>query len=281
MSLRRRRALRMVSDDAQGPFVAPGAFCGPFSPWCTTVRPQSGPERSLLNATRAPVLLSEKNNTWYIAPLRNLILSVPIYHFPNVVHYARNRQSRGPFRARMRARGVAGGCRDMPRWSFPAPMRDFQKLLVILLASACAGAAYGCLLRASPARSAELHAVYQALYAEGSEQGAACRLGQHALAGVLTNIFLETRTRFQNDHHRGPQHALGAKTTAAGRYMSYPRDYSREFRWRGGSSTRRPCLSSISPRLAPMMLELMPSVASDGFKAAIAHGCPTPPARPR
>lgn len=190
----------------------------------------------------------------------------------------------GPFPARMRAGGGVGGFRDMPRWSFPAPMRDFQKLLVILPASACAGVASGCLLRASSARSAELHAVYQALYAEGPERGAACRLGQHALASVLTNIFLETRTRLQNDHHCGPQHALGAKTTAAGRPAhSVPRwpPCSREFRWRGGFSTRGLRLSSISPWLAPVILELMPGVASDGFKAAIVRGCPTPPARPR
>ena len=200
----------------------------------------------------------------------------------------------GPFPARMRAGGGAGGFRDMPRWSFPAPMHDFQKLLVILPASACAGVASGCLLRASPARSAELHAVYQALYAEGPERGAACRLGQHALASVLTNIFLETRTRLQNDHHCGPQHALGAKTTAAGRPAHSvpkwppPRPHLlqssvlaparlfplRSIRW-SLFSHRRAVL------LLPVILEPMPSVASDGFKAAIVLGCPTPPARPR
>ena len=91
-------------------------------------------------------------------------------------------------------------------------MRDFQKLLVILPTSACYGTASGAFRRAAAGRPAEPHAVYQALYAEGPEREAARRLGQHALAGVLTNIFPETRTRPQIDRRRGPQRALDAKT---------------------------------------------------------------------
>ena len=100
-------------------------------------------------------------------------------------------------------------------------MRDFQKVLVISPASACAGVASGTLWRVLAGQPAEPHAIYQELYAEGPEREAARRPGQHTLAGGLTGIFLEARTRLQNDHHRGPQHTLGVKATAAaGRSMS-------------------------------------------------------------
>ena len=94
-------------------------------------------------------------------------------------------------------------------------MRDFQKVLVILPTSACVGVASGALWHVAVGQPAEPHAVYQALYADGPEREAARRPGQHALAGVLTNIFPEARTRCENDRRRGPQHALGSETTIA------------------------------------------------------------------
>ena len=94
-------------------------------------------------------------------------------------------------------------------------MRDFQKLLVISTTSACSGAASDALWRVPAGRSADPHAVYQELYAKGPERVTARRLGRHALAGGLTSIFSETRTRPQNDHRRGAQHAFAVKMTAA------------------------------------------------------------------
>ena len=126
-----------------------------------------------------------------------------------------------PFPTRMRARGGSGACRDRPRWPFPTRMRDFQKLLVISPTSACAGAASGVLLRVAARRPVEPHAVYQALYADGPEREAARRPGQHTLAGVLTSIFPEARTRCDNDHRR--RLATGGPTHSAPKRPS-PRD---------------------------------------------------------
>ena len=107
-------------------------------------------------------------------------------------------------------------------WSFLARVRDFRKVLVILPASACVGAVSGALWRVAAGRSADPHAVYQALYAEGPEREVARRLGQHTLAGVLTNIFPGTRTRLQNVYRRGAQHALGAKMSIASGHPARP-----------------------------------------------------------
>ena len=108
---------------------------------------------------------------------------------------------------------IPNGSLRPPAWSISLRVRAFRKVLVILPTSACSGAASGGLWRAPAGRSTEPHAVYQALYAKGPEREAARHPGQHTLAGGLTSIFSETRTRLQNDHRRGPQHALGAKTT--------------------------------------------------------------------
>ena len=97
------------------------------------------------------------------------------------------------------------------RRSFSVRMRDFQKLLVILPTSACAGRVPGVSRCAPSGRSPKRHVVYQALYAKGRGRWAARRLGWHALVGVLTNIFPETRIRREHDHHRRSQHALGSK----------------------------------------------------------------------
>ena len=94
-------------------------------------------------------------------------------------------------------------------------MRDFRKVLVILPTSACVGAASDALWRVAAGQPAEPQAIYQALYAKGPEREAARHPGQHTLAGGLTSIFSETRTRLQNDHRREPKHALGAKTTSS------------------------------------------------------------------
>ena len=94
-------------------------------------------------------------------------------------------------------------------------MRDFRKVLVILPTSACVGAASDALWRVAAGQPAEPQAIYQTLYADGPEREAARRSGKHTLVGVLTGIFPEPRTRPQNDHRRGPQHALDAKASAA------------------------------------------------------------------
>ena len=98
-------------------------------------------------------------------------------------------------------------------------MRDFRKVLVILPTSACVGAASDALWRVPAGRSADPHAVYQALYAEGSEREAARRPGQHTLAGGLTSIFPEARTRCEIDHRRQLPSSLGAKSVQT--YLRY------------------------------------------------------------
>ena len=98
-------------------------------------------------------------------------------------------------------------------------MRDFRKVLVILPTSACVGAASGGLWRVATERSVEPHAVYQELYAEGPERETARRPGQHTLAGGLTGIFPEARTRCEIDHRRQLPSSLGAKSAQT--YLRY------------------------------------------------------------
>ena len=140
----------------------------------------------------------------------------------------------------------------VPRRSFSARMRAFRKTLVISPANACPGAAPA---SESAPRSNTLfapHAVYQAFYVKGSNRKSARCPGRHALAGFLTVIFPETRTRRENGHLAHPtswHNPQAGRGEAAGRQRDGSGTAAEEARRRPACGFR-PAVPRATRRLA-------------------------------
>ena len=121
-------------------------------------------------------------------------------------------------------RGSTGGSRNahgrragIPRRSFSARVRVFRKMPVISPTSVWPRGCPGARIRVPVEYPFALHAVYQAFYAKSPKRKGARRPGRHALAGFLTDIFPETRTRRESDRPAPPTPQQTERAGTAGR----------------------------------------------------------------